>query len=126
MLPASPLSARLTGLGLTLLALAVASALLLAPINPNATPLPISDKVVHAVLFLCLSVPPLLWRLAPDWLVAVGMSAYGLAIEVIQPSFGRAFEWRDLLADMAGIALALVLVAGLRRQVRRRALTKNL
>jgi len=43
-------------------------------------------------------------------LIVIGSCAIGLgfAIEVVQPSFGRSFSWRDLAFDCAGISIAMV------------------
>jgi VanZ family protein len=118
--------ARLTGAIITLILLAGATVLLLAPIDPNAPPLPVSDKVVHAALFLCLALPPLLARLIPDRVVVLGLVGYGLAVEILQPSFGRSFDLFDMLANMIGIALAVGLVVAWRTWRKPVLLTKNL
>jgi hypothetical protein len=122
----SPLPARLIGVAVSLLLLAVATVLLLAPIDPNAPALPVSDKVIHAALFLCLALPPLLLRLAPDWIVVLGLGGYGLAVEILQPRFGRSFDMFDMLANLIGIAFAVGLVAAWRAWRRPAVLTKNL
>lgn len=68
-----------------------------------------NDKLLHFAAFAGLSIP-LAWA-HPRWAWAVFLAAtaYGGAIEIIQPYVGRGAEWLDWLADMAGaVAGALV------------------
>lgn len=61
-----------------------------------------SDKVYHVLAFACLAFPlPLVQPRLTLWVV-VGVFAYGGAIEVIQPFFGRQAEWADFVADAIG------------------------
>ncbi len=65
------------------------------------------DKVVHFVLFFvlvlpALSVRPRIWV----WLVPLA-TLFGVAIEFVQPVFGRGKEYADMLANGMG-ALAAV------------------
>lgn len=67
-----------------------------------------SDKLYHVLAFACLAFPLPLVR--PRWTVWVilGVIAYGGAIEVIQPFFGRQAEWADLVADGVGAILGAI------------------
>ena len=71
------------------------------------------DKLWHLVAFAALFA---LWVRAglPALHVAVGSFAFGAAIEVWQhvAPIGRFFDPLDLLANAAGIAIGVVLVAG--------------
>jgi VanZ family protein len=101
----------------------VALALLLVVINWLAlTPAPPRqmdlgwDKLNHLSAFATLAVVAVLGRCGAFWRIAVALLAYGGLIEILQ-SFtpNRDAEWADLLADGVGIALGLLLVAGLFR-----------
>jgi VanZ family protein len=77
-----------------------------------------SDKTDHVLGFAALSATGLL-ALAPRWrsaaMVSAGMLAYGALIELLQTQVpGRSGEVADAVADAAGIALGLVVVAGFR------------
>lgn len=61
-----------------------------------------SDKVYHVLAFACLAFPLPLVRPRLTLWVVVGVIAYGGAIEVIQPFFGRQAEWADFVADAIG------------------------
>jgi len=77
----------------------------LTPPGEAGTPLPLTDKQLHALAFGLLVLPAALTRpRALLWLAPLAL-LYGAAIEVIQPSVGRTGEWADLLADGVGIAL---------------------
>lgn len=90
------------------LALATSLALLLAIsyltlASPSALPkVGGGDKLHHALAFGALVFPLVVAR--PTWAVraCLGAIVYGALIELIQPSFGRAAEWGDLLADTVG------------------------
>lgn len=103
--------------------LTVALAVVIATLTltpPIQTGMPAgSDKSYHLVAFVALTVP--LATVRPRWGAAlfVLFSAYGAAIEFIQPHVGRSQELADLIADMAGVALGLVLGLLIRRLVRR-------
>jgi len=61
-----------------------------------------SDKLYHVLAFACLAFPlPLVRPRLAIWVV-FGVIAYGGAIEVIQPFYGRQAEWADLVADGIG------------------------
>ncbi|MGV9008015.1 MAG: VanZ family protein [Brevundimonas sp.] len=103
---------------LRLSATAVIAALLslmLGPVLPIEQTAMVSDKLAHAVAFfliaVCLDI--LIWRrtrLVPCLLALV----IGGLVELIQGAIGRDASWGDFLADFIGIALAFVILAGLR------------
>ena len=66
-----------------------------------------SDKLVHLVAFAALAFP--LARTGRIGLlpVLVGASAFGGAIELIQPSFNRSADVNDWVADMVGVILGI-------------------
>ena len=68
-----------------------------------------SDKLVHLVAFAALAFP--LARTGRIGLlpVFVGASAFGGAIELIQPSFNRSADVNDWVADIVGVILGIVL-----------------
>jgi VanZ family protein len=77
------------------------------------------DKWVHIFLFAvlcCLFIWPFRYttlspanRLKWFWLIAILAACYGIAMEFVQKYYvlNRAFELGDILADIAGCALAL-------------------
>lgn len=94
----------------------------LTPPGEASTPLPLTDKQLHALAFGLLVLPVALTRPHALWWLAPLALAYGAVIEVIQPSVGRTGEWADLLADGLGIALVCGL-GGLRARLIRSART---
>ena len=66
-----------------------------------------SDKLVHFIAFAALAFP--LARTGRIGLlpVFVGASAFGGAIELIQPSFNRSADINDWIADIVGVALGI-------------------
>ena len=94
---------------LTLIVTTVLTVAMLWPINQ---PLPApdgSDKVVHLIAFAALAFP--LARTGRFGLlpVFIGASAFGGAIELIQPSFNRSADVNDWVADIVGVILGIVL-----------------
>ncbi|MBZ8117794.1 VanZ family protein [Roseovarius sp. LXJ103] len=84
----------------------------------GGAPLPINDKLAHAIAFALLTLP-LSWALPARWAFIVAVAVvFGAGIELVQPAFGRAREGLDLLADVVGAfagAVAGVLLARLKR-----------
>ena len=78
-----------------------------------------SDKLVHLAAFVALAFP--LARTGRYGLlpVFVGASAFGGAIELIQPSFNRSADVNDWVADIVGVTLGIGLGL-LYRRLRRR------
>ncbi|MDA8647578.1 VanZ family protein [Rhodobacteraceae bacterium] len=66
-----------------------------------------SDKLVHFVAFAALAFP--LARTGRFGLlpVFIGASAFGGAIELIQPSFNRSADVNDWVADIVGVILGI-------------------
>ncbi|MCC5962797.1 MAG: VanZ family protein [Rhodobacteraceae bacterium] len=97
-------------MGSAVLAIIVLVLLLMpSPEAPSSAPSFI-DKVAHFLLFFALVLPILSVR--PRWWIWVVPLAigYGALLEVIQPYFGRGFDWFDMLANAVG-AIAAVPVA---------------
>lgn len=66
-----------------------------------------SDKLVHFIAFAALAFP--LARTGRFGLlpVFIGASAFGGAIELIQPSFNRGADLNDWVADIMGVVLGI-------------------
>ena len=66
-----------------------------------------SDKLVHLAAFAALAFP--LARTGRIGLlpVFIGASAFGGAIELIQPSFNRSADVNDWIADVVGVILGI-------------------
>ena len=92
------------------LTLIVTLALTVAMLWPLDAPPPApagSDKLVHLVAFAALAFP--LARTGRFGLLPVfgGASAFGGAIELIQPSFNRSADVNDRVADVMGVILGI-------------------
>ena len=92
------------------LTIIVTLTLTVAMLWPMEAPLPApegSDKLVHFIAFAALSFP--LARTGRIGLlpVFVGASAFGGAIELIQPSFNRSADVNDWVADIVGVVLGI-------------------
>jgi VanZ family protein len=110
--------AQQVALWLTCLGLALATLLFLMPLPDVPQDVQINDKLVHAVIFLALSLPALVTRLLlPQW-VLFGTVSYSFLIEVTQPLTGRGFDLMDIVANLSGVALALLIAPVLRRPLR--------
>ena len=105
------------GSAVTLALALIIAVLTLAPL-PAACPAG-SDKVYHILAFAGLAFPlPLVRPRLTIWVV-LGVIAYGGAIEMIQPFFGRQAEWADLLADGVGAVVGAVAGYALSRNLSR-------
>lgn len=94
-----------------LLTMALGSAIAISTLMP-LTPVDMpsgSDKLFHFGAFGALALPLALVR--PRWSgwLFLAFSAFGAAIEIVQPYVGRSREFADLVADMAGIACGMLL-----------------
>ncbi len=106
------LKARLPQLGLAAGAVlaVVLTYLFLAPVRPPSSMKGMGlDKVFHFLAFAALVFPmiatgPRRWV----WVVPAAI-AYGGAIELIQPHFGRDADWYDFVADILGVATGTLL-----------------
>ena len=92
------------------LTLIVTTVLTVAMLWPLEAPPPApegSDKLVHLAAFTALAFP--LARTGRIGLlpVFVGASAFGGAIELIQPSFNRSADLNDWVADIVGVILGI-------------------
>lgn len=77
-----------------------------------------SDKLAHIIAFAALSFP--LARTGRFGLlpVFIAASAFGGAIELIQPSFNRNADVNDWIADVAGVVLGIYCGLLYRRLIR--------
>ena len=95
----------LFGTAITLALGSLIAALTLIPIaagGPSG-----SDKLYHVLAFAALAVPLSLARPRLSGWVFCGVLAYGGAIELSQPVFGREAEWGDFMADGVGALLGV-------------------
>lgn len=74
----------------------------LTPVSSLPDEVPGSDKLHHFLAFAALAFPMIAARPANALWVLPVVIAYGGAIELIQPYFGRHAEWADIIADAAG------------------------
>ena len=92
------------------LTIIVTTVLTVAMLWPLEAPPPApegSDKLVHLIAFAALAFP--LARTGRFGLLPVfgGASAFGGAIELIQPSFNRSADVNDWVADVVGVVLGI-------------------
>lgn len=73
------------------------------------------DKIVHFVAYAvlaCLLIVELWWRKRSSWraylAVFVGLAIFGGLDELTQPLVNRSADWFDWFADVAGIAVGLL------------------
>ena len=94
---------------LTLIMTTVLTLAMLWPIHQSPPAPDGSDKVVHLIAFAALTLP--LARTGRFGLIPIfiATSAYGGIIEVLQPFFGRSSDMQDWIADIAGVALGMML-----------------
>jgi VanZ family protein len=65
-----------------------------------------ADKVYHSLAYAWLMfLPELLFDARRRPGIALALVAMGIAIEYIQPSFGRTFEYGDMAVDAVGVLL---------------------
>lgn len=91
--------------------------LMLGPFQGLEAALGLSDKAAHAIAFFAATTG--LFLIAPGWRrgdIALGAIGFGLLIELLQGLTGRSMSATDVLADVVGIAVALV--PGLIEQLR--------
>ena len=100
---------------LTLIVTTILTVAMLWPINQPPRAPDGMDKLVHLIAFAALAFP--LARTGRIGLVPVfvGASVFGGLIEVLQPSFGRSADMQDWTADIAGVALGIMLALLYRR-----------
>ena len=92
---------------LTLIVLFTLTFAMLWPLDQPAPAPAGSDKIVHFTAFAALAFP--LARTGRFGLlpVFISASAFGGAIELIQPSFNRSADVNDWVADVVGVALGI-------------------
>lgn len=92
---------------LTIIVTLILTIAMLWPLEPPPPVPEGSDKLVHFVAFATLAFP--LARTGRFGLlpVFVGASAFGGAIELIQPSFNRSADVNDWVADIVGVILGI-------------------
>ena len=93
------------------LTVVVTTALTVAMLWPLEAPPPApdgSDKLVHLIAFAALAFP--LARTGRLGLlpVFIGASAFGGAIELIQPTFNRSADLNDWIADTLGVLIGVI------------------
>ena len=94
---------------LTLLVTTVLTVALLWPINQPIPAPDGTDKIVHLIAFAALAFPLARTGRFGLFAVFIGASAFGGLIELIQPTFGRSADMQDWIADIAGVALGIML-----------------
>ena len=104
------------------IALLVQLVVLYAPSGPSVSPFPGSDKVVHVLVFLVPVTVALLAGL-PSRLVVGVFAAHAVVSEVVQHVLlpARSGDWLDVVADLVGVGLGVVVWRLVVRAVGRRA-----
>lgn len=74
---------------------------------PQPTP-DVSDKMIHLIAFAALAFPLARTGRFGILLVFISASAFGGAIELIQPRFNRSADLNDWFADIIGVAIGIV------------------
>jgi VanZ family protein len=108
-----PLALRL---GLYGLATAILLYMCLAPAKALPT-VNLWDKAEHAIAWAVLAGVGLILFPRHAGAVAVFALGFGVAVEVMQGAlpFGRDADWKDWVADIVGVAAALLIFAAIRR-----------
>ena len=86
---------------------------MLIELKPQAAGYIYADKLQHAFIFMVLALIGLLVYFYKRWFVLGGLILFGLAIEILQSAFTltRQASLADWLADVVGIAIAIGIVA---------------
>lgn len=78
------------------------------------------ENLGNLLLFLPFGVLYPLFQMQPSWKrTLLGGAAACLAVELLQPIFGRSFDTNDLLLNLAGICLSTGVFFGVRKALRR-------
>ena len=95
------------------LLLVLTTLLMLIELKPQAANYIYADKLQHALIFMVLALIGLLAYFHKRWFVLGGLILFGLVIEILQSAFTltRQASLADWLADLAGIAIAIGIVA---------------
>ena len=98
----------------TLFTLTTITVLSLYPLE-TLPPVPGTDKTHHFIAYATLMLPTAL-RKPKHWvLIVLLFIAWSGAIELIQPYVNRYGEWKDLLANIAGLACGLIIAEIVKR-----------
>jgi VanZ family protein len=114
-IPIPALLARLARIGLVVAAV-IAFVFAIMPAIPG--PETYNDKVLHGGTFFVLAcLASVGWRRSSIIVLFVALTAFGGLIEIVQglDLLGRDADWHDLVADMVGAALGLILTRALTR-----------
>ena len=96
----------------------VTAVLTIAMLWPLEAPPPApegSDKLVHFIAFAALSLPLASTGRLGLLPVFIGASAFGVIIELIQPTFNRSAELSDWITDTLGVLIGIGLGLAYRR-----------
>lgn len=99
-------------------AAAFAAVMALLPAPPGL-PVEVSDKVMHIVAFFTLAVLAAgAYPRASLFRIGMALAAFGAAVEIAQliPALNRSGDIIDWLADIAAVAVALILIAMWRKR----------
>ncbi|MDD7970488.1 VanZ family protein [Roseinatronobacter alkalisoli] len=117
---------RRIALVLSVVLLVVVTVLLLMPVPEGEGRLPQHvDKIVHFAVFFSVAMPAYVARLRFWPVILTGLIAYGGAVELIQPHFGRSAEFGDFIANSLGVIAALPCAVWFRRRSEARKLAQN-
>jgi VanZ family protein len=91
----------------------IVSMFMLVEHAPKENPIKNLDKIQHALVFLTISVAGCLAFKHQISLIIMGLTAFGAVIEVLQATLTttRTGDFKDWLADIAGILIGLMIVA---------------
>ena len=92
---------------LTIIVTLTLTVAMLWPLEPPPPGPEGSDKLVHFIAFAALAFPLACTGRFGVLPVFVGASAFGGAIELIQPSFNRSADVKDWGADVLGVILGI-------------------
>lgn len=103
-----------------LMTIAVAAVVLYVALSPHVHggPPETWDKMRHAAAFGGLMLPKALTAERLPWRSMLGLLCFGIAIEILQPYFGRDRSAYDVLADAVGLMIGMSLGRGLYALVR--------
>lgn len=101
-------------LSCTLFILTAITVLSLSPLE-TLPPAPGTDKTHHFIAYGTLILPIALKKPKYWVLIALLYIAWSGAIELIQPYVNRYGEWKDLLANIAGLACGLIIAEVVKR-----------
>lgn len=102
----------------TLVLAVVILLLALAPPRPEVSG-GINDKILHFTAFATLVLPCAIFMARSLFWVLPLALAFGGAIELLQPGFGRDASWADFQADVLGVVAGTALGLALRFLIKR-------